>query len=521
MTLKEFFVKASLKYDKAKFEKFDQQIMVISGNLRGMATQVSAAAAAVFGLTKMTASNSREMSIQSEALGMNVERLQELAYSAKIGADVNRNELYGSLQSISRVLYSVRMGTLSAADASAQLQIDQGILADHTLRADQVLGFYAERIRGIQDPIRKSALAVELLGSSGDKMIPWLNLGVKGMGELADEGRRVGYVLGKDAVAAGVKFDQTLDRLLLTIKGISNVVGTDLMRVIGPVLVEFKKYVVENRKLIAIGVRQFIEMFIKFLKIAFKVLGFIIDRIKIFIEFLGGMEKAMDKIGIGLGLLFGAKMLHALGAFALAVWGITVPMALLAIKAIAIGAAIMALYLIIEDFIVFMQGGDSVIGKMFDAISDFSFIENVFLPLEQWFIKFFTETVPELAVEGFKKIPDLAKAWFGGAADLGAAVGTGLREGGSSLWEGIKTIGNDMAIGAGFKDAPPGYEAKGGGGGGAGGGLKKINVENINITTEQGASNSQVVKNIMDGVQGGIDPALRQARPTFTGGRSR
>ena len=96
------------------------------------------------------------------------------------------------------------------AAKSAALFQELGITAQTT---EGVLGQVADLFTRMPDGAGKTALAVELLGKSGQDLIPVLNKGSEGLRESAARSRELGAILSDEAVKALGKADDAFDQL--------------------------------------------------------------------------------------------------------------------------------------------------------------------------------------------------------------------------------------------------------------------------------------------------------------------
>lgn len=98
--------------------------------------------------------------------------------------------------------------------------------ANGQLRAtDQILLDIADKFQAMPDGVQKSALAVELFGRSGVRLIPFLNDGREGIQRLIEDARRMGVVFTEQDKQIAAFADRGLDRLTLAIKGVRTQLG--------------------------------------------------------------------------------------------------------------------------------------------------------------------------------------------------------------------------------------------------------------------------------------------------------
>jgi len=81
---------------------------------------------------------------------------------------------------------------------------------------------------------------------------------------------------------------------------------------------------------------------------------------------LGGIEKVYKLIALAAGAVFGVAALNKLAVFITNINKLTTALSLTRLKIVGIAAAVILLALLIEDFIVFMKGGDSIFGSLLE-----------------------------------------------------------------------------------------------------------------------------------------------------------
>lgn len=495
--IKEFVVKATLKSDEKSFDRLDASLAKTAQTAKNLSIAVAGAATTIFGFTKVTGDNARELDNYSRQLGINTGRLQELSFAAEEAAGVGRDELVGALEAVSSTMDQVRRGTISAGHGFNDLGITTEVINDRTIKADQLLAIMADSFRGIQDPIRKAAVAQEVFGGAGAKLIPLLDQGSAGIARLGEEGRRLGAVLDRTAIARGVEFQKTMTRMWTVLKNITFTIGNELFRALGPTFREFQGFLLANRKFIASGIATFVESLGKFLLTVLKGVTFLARRIKFLVKIFGGWEKVTKAIAISIAAIFGAKIFAGIGAITLAVTSLGKAFLFAQLKAaafpLAVGAAILFLIALLEDLYVFFTGGDSLFGRM-------------------------TGLNPGPVIDFFVKIGEVINDYF--LSPLSKALGllakfTNFTTGG--LLEGFNPLeAASSAIGAvgNFISGGPGGDAQ------ASGGNQTNNRVNatINVQVPPGTTASEATNIVQEGTSEGMKEALRQTANVNAGG---
>jgi len=198
---------AGLKKATNRLRAFGQSVGQIG---QGMARISALAMAPLIAATKVFSSFGDSVAKMAKRTGLSVEALSELRFAAsQSGTDLETLE--GSLKRMQRTVYDAGRGLSTATDALADLGVNYTDLAN--LKPEEQFKLLADRVAQVEDPTTKAALAMATFGRTGTDMLPMLNLGAKGIGDLQAEARRLGLTMsGKDAKAAE-QFSDKLDRM--------------------------------------------------------------------------------------------------------------------------------------------------------------------------------------------------------------------------------------------------------------------------------------------------------------------
>lgn len=102
--------------------------------------------------------------------------------------------------------------------------------ADGSLRSTKdVLYDTADAFAGIKDGAGKTALAMDIFGKSGAELLPMLNGGADGLREMAEMAEKLGLVIDKDTGEAADRFNDTLDLLGMSGKGVASQLAAQLL----------------------------------------------------------------------------------------------------------------------------------------------------------------------------------------------------------------------------------------------------------------------------------------------------
>ncbi len=221
---------ASLKSAQKRLQEFGEstkeigkQISLVSGVV---ATSLLAAA-------KVYANIGSQLNDSSIRTGASVEALSELQYAASL-AGVSTEALEKSYRNLGKTLVAAQEGALEAIQSLGELGLAASDLMGMTL--DKQFDLIADRISKIEDPLVRSTLAMKLFGKGGTELLPLLNDGSKGLGELREKARALGLTISTDAAKAADEFGDSLDTLWATVKRLIFEVGGQIAGALHPLV---------------------------------------------------------------------------------------------------------------------------------------------------------------------------------------------------------------------------------------------------------------------------------------------
>ncbi len=220
---------AALEAAEKKLKKFEKAGETSARNIAGgLAVAAAAAATAIAVMTKAAIDNADQVYKMSQATGVSVESLSRLEHAAKL-SDISLEELGKNLGILNRQAVAAAKGTDKAEDAFKAIDVAVQN-ADGSMRStEEVLLDVAQAFSKMQDGAAKSALAQDLFGKSGAKMIPFLNQGKAGIAALTKEADALGLTISEKTGKAAEQFNDNLTRLGAVGKGLANQVAGQLL----------------------------------------------------------------------------------------------------------------------------------------------------------------------------------------------------------------------------------------------------------------------------------------------------
>ncbi len=218
-------------------ENASKRIRALEMNIQSIQRGALAAAAALtavggtlFAVTKSSADYADEIGKAAQRTGTTTEFLSALRHAGNL-ADVTFEDLSTGLVKFNSSVFDAARGTGEAEKAFRALGIEIKN-ADGSLRSNDILlEDLADRFQAMPDGIQKSALAVDILGKSGARMIPLLNGGRAGIAAATEEAKKFGKIVTDEAAKAAEEFNDNMTRMTAAVTGLKQRLGNELIPV--------------------------------------------------------------------------------------------------------------------------------------------------------------------------------------------------------------------------------------------------------------------------------------------------
>lgn len=220
--------------DKAAYlsqKRMDSIVKAASaaGQMMGTAMVAGAGAFAVAITRAINAAD--ELGKSAQKLGMTTEALSGLQYAAELSG-LSNEDLSTSINKLNK---SIAEGNPAFEAMGISLKDVNGNLKS----SDQVLQEVAGKFVTYKDGVEKSALAMEVFGKSGARMVPLLNSGADGLNAMAEEARSLGLVISSDMAKSAEAFNDNLTRVQKTQSGLVTQLTAQLLPVMEQASQEF------------------------------------------------------------------------------------------------------------------------------------------------------------------------------------------------------------------------------------------------------------------------------------------
>lgn len=177
-----------------------------------------------------------EIGEAAQRIGVTTEALSGLQYAAQLSA-VSAEELESGMIKLSKA-------AADGNDAFAAMGVSVTDAHGGLKTADVLLGEVAAQFANYKDGAEKTALALEIFGKAGAKLIPLLNAGADGIAQMNAEAAQMGLIVGGDAAQAASDLNDNLDRMQAVVTGSLRQGVSDLI----PLMVTISEYMLDAAK---------------------------------------------------------------------------------------------------------------------------------------------------------------------------------------------------------------------------------------------------------------------------------
>ncbi|MCA9287154.1 MAG: hypothetical protein KDA05_01130 [Phycisphaerales bacterium] len=203
----------------AGLRRAQKQLEAFGAGLRSIGTRLAgigvAAAAGLLGTAKVFSEMGDVLDKMSIRTGVSVEALSELGYAAELsGADLEALE--AGVRIMQRTLGEAAQGTSTAVEALDRLGLSAAQLAG--LSPEQQFKVLADRISKVSDPTLRAAIAMEVFGKAGTKLLPLMADGAAGIEAMQEEARRLGLTVSTETARDAAQLNDALGTLWKVLK---------------------------------------------------------------------------------------------------------------------------------------------------------------------------------------------------------------------------------------------------------------------------------------------------------------
>lgn len=166
----------------------------------------------MYEVAKATASAINDIERSAKIANMTTSEYQKMAYAAKM-SDVGIEEMSTGMKKLSINMDEAMKGTGDAASKFERIGISVLDSGGKMKGFNQILMEISDKFSTWEDGPRKIAIAVDLFGRSGERLVPYLNQGAAGIKKFYEEAEKLGIVLDEKMINAGSEMEEKFKRV--------------------------------------------------------------------------------------------------------------------------------------------------------------------------------------------------------------------------------------------------------------------------------------------------------------------
>lgn len=392
-SIRELFATLGFEVDDKNLKAFDKSLANAKSSMTHFGAIALGTTTALFGLEGMfhgiegalsgivegTVKQGTEFGKLAERVGMSAEALQRFGHAANL-ADIDQENFAMGMTRLTRMQGEAKNGSAEAQKAFQSIgkYIGKDLLKSGKSAEEQLLDM-ADAFAKMPDQATRLAAAQDVFGRDGYRMVNMLKQGSAAIREQMEEADALGLVIGEEGVRATLEYEDSQKRLGAAIKGVRNSIGVELLPEITEGVNGFRQWIVANREWLKTNIVGGLRTLLRYLEIGGRILKQVVVSARGVVQIFGGFENVLKMVtyamlamlAVNIVWFFGSAVLaigSAIKAFELFGNAGLIANAKAAAIPLLIGAAFIALGLIIEDIIAYIQGRDSVTGVLLDKM---------------------------------------------------------------------------------------------------------------------------------------------------------
>ena len=246
----EFVASLGVQTDSAQFGKANQALDGLFGRAGKLVTVFGTlfAGREIVNYFKDVVAAGDRMNDAITRTGIAGQSLQALGLAAEENGS-SLEELEFGLKFLQRNSQTAAEGSKELSKAFTQLgyssaQLKKGV------PTEELLGALADRMEAVTDPAKRTALAMQLLGRSGQALVPFLAQGRAGLDKLKERFAELGGGLSDDFIQKADEVNDKLAEMHVATQSLASTLGSSLVPAITKIVVRLTEWAIAFRKLV-------------------------------------------------------------------------------------------------------------------------------------------------------------------------------------------------------------------------------------------------------------------------------
>lgn len=203
--------------------------------ITAVGTAAAGAAAGAFKLAQEVGKTADDLITLSNQTGISTQQLQEWDYAMRF-IDVDMGTMTKSMARLVKSMDDADKGSKNVTEAFDRLGVSWKDSAGNMRSNQEVFYDLIDALGKVENETERDALAMRMFGRSAQELNPLIKAGGEELARLSKEAHAVGAVLSDDALEAAGKFDDTMQTLEASTKGLVATLGVAVIPAVSEVV---------------------------------------------------------------------------------------------------------------------------------------------------------------------------------------------------------------------------------------------------------------------------------------------
>lgn len=370
MTVRELVTKLGFKADNKGAERYEKRLDQVRDTALKVVAAVGSIAAGTALFAKQLSDAGNETIKAAQEAGIAADEFQRLSFALGQVSKVSQSETERALGRLGQRIGRAAVSGGKYADILMDMGYSQEEVQSGTISTTDAFEKLRKRIEESNSAQEAAAIAGDILGTRiGRRLGPALFNNADAFNTARSEADALGGVWSDEALTASEELTDSFTRFSAIVSSFTGQIAEKLLPFVNDVITDFVDWWKINRQIIQQGFGVFLSNIIGQLRDFRFLLKAVINAGQNVIRWSGGFNRVLRILYVTVFSIIGLSLFSWLYKVSKGI-GLT-RLALLSLQKVGILALLTGVILLLEDIVVWMNDGDSWIGKYLGSWEDF------------------------------------------------------------------------------------------------------------------------------------------------------
>lgn len=293
----------------------------------------------------------------SQAIGVSTSSLDKWSTAAGI-AGMNASSLTNSMKQLEDKMQRMKLGQVDTGLAKSLGMLGIGYGEAASMNADERMAAIFRAASAMEDQKKAALLIEDTLGSSAREYYEYLQMSGTTLEEQLDQAKGLVFTT-EESKRGAAAFHAEIKGVWAASKSIAALFGQSIAKELTPTVKRIREFIQANNDLIKSGIQGFVKETANLINGIMGLASNVLPLLQKIITSMGGLDQLIMRIGVG-------TLAVKIAGIGTSIAGVVKSLGLL--KTGIAGLGFTAIYLLLDDFMVYLSGGKSVIGEIVNGL---------------------------------------------------------------------------------------------------------------------------------------------------------